>query len=158
MKSNKKFKFGIIDIVIVILVIIALVVGYKFLNGGAENSGNKKTISYTVELKNQPVDYKDLIKVGDDIKDSVKGGYLGKVKAVEFKTATEVIENKNDGTFVLSEYDNRYDVYVTIEGTPTTYGDNIMFASQEIKVGKNIYIKNKNYVGGGYIVAMDINE
>ena len=158
MKSNKKFKFGIIDIIIVVLVIAALFVGYKFLNGGAENSGNKKVISYTVELKNQPEDYKNLIKIGDDIKDSIKGGYLGKVSEVEFKDATEVIENKNDGTFSLAKYQDRYDVYITIEGTPTSFGDNIMFASQEIKVGKNIYIKNKNYVGSGYIVKMDIDE
>lgn len=158
MKSNKKIKFGIIDILIIVFVIIALLVGYKFLNGGAENSGNEKMISYVIELKNQPDDYKELIKIGDDIKDSIKGGYLGKVAGVEFKDATEVIENKNDGTFSVAKYEDRYDVYVTIEGTPTSFGDNIMFASQEIKVGKNIYIKNKNYVGSGYIVEMNVED
>ncbi len=158
MKSNRKIKFGIIDILIIVFVVIALVIGYKFLNGGAENSGNEKMISYTVELRNQSGEYKDLIKIGDDIKDSIKGGYLGKVSGVEFKDATDVIENKNDGTFSVAKYQDSYDVYVTIEGIPTTYGDNIMFASQEIKVGKNIYIKNKNYVGSGYIVEVNVNE
>ena len=153
-----KFKFGVIDVIIIVFLIAALVAGYMFLNKGSKNELNNVKVNFTVELKTQAEEFKDIIKVGDFIKDSVKGGDLGKVIDVEYKKATNIMENRTEGMFVNAEYEDLYDVYVTIEGTPTSVDGDIMISEQEVKIGKTVYMKHKNYVASGFIVEMDIKK
>ena len=69
------------------------------------------------------------------------------------KIASFLAEN---GRFVQSSFENRKDVYLTISGVPTTYTDDeILFATQEIKIGKQLHMKSKNYVGHGYIISVN---
>ena len=79
-------------------------------------------------------------------------------KSIQCRKCNRLISFKN-GKFVKSEIPGKYNYYITITGTPTTYTDSkIMFASQEIRVGEEIFIRNKNYSGEGYVVDIDIND
>ncbi len=161
--KKRTFKFGIIDLLIVVFVIAALVGAYVFLNNGDANDKDSKKLEsvdvyFTVELKTQPEELKDIVKVGDKVIDSIKGGELGKVVKVEPKKATNIMENQDEGTFANAEYDDLYDVYVTIKGKPTSIKKDIMVSGQVIKVGRTAYFKNKNYAYSGFIVEMDVKK
>ncbi len=153
-------KINIFDILIIVVLIAAVFAGYKMLaKTGEDAAGAVSEVSFTVEITNCENDLASKIQTGDDIYDSVKGGYYGKVEMVETKQSTSVVSNAQNGKYELVEYPNRQNVYITIKGTPTSMTDaNIQFASQKVKVGTVAYLKSKKYVGYGHIIDMDISE
>lgn len=153
-------KFGFVDIIIILLVVALLAVGYKIVSDKeGTSSAAISDVEFTVELSKLDKEVADMICVGDDIYDSLKGGYYGKVVDVKVQKATELFENTDSGSFVISEYPDKYNAYVTIHGTPTSITDgNILFASQKVKVGLEMFLKSKNYVGIGYAVGVDVLE
>lgn len=157
--SKTKAKFNLFDVFIILAVVVVCYLGFKFLSDKSATTGNVPEVSYVVEIKRQDETYQNQVKKGDDIKDAIKGGYYGKVTDFRYEPCTEIIEAKDTGKFVKSEIPGKYNYYITITGTPTTYTDSkIMFASQEIRVGEEIFIRNKNYSGEGYVVDIDIND
>lgn len=153
-------KFGIVDIIIILLVVVLCVAGYGIISEKeAITSQSITDVEFTVELKMLTKEEADVIKVGDEITDSIKGGYYGKVTDVEVKKASAVAANTIDGVYSIEEYPDRYDVYVTIHGTPTTMNEStVQFASQKIKIGTGAYLKSDSYVGSGYVVGLEIME
>lgn len=156
--KNRKFKFNYVDIIIILLVAAAFVVGYKFINKTFTHTAETPDVSFTVEVKSVPEDYEEMFAEGDEVRDAVKGDVLGKITDISSKPATDVSPDSVSGQYRVSEYPDREDVYITIEGTPSSYGANIIIAQQEIKVGNMIYFKKPGAVGRGYIVAMDVGE
>ncbi len=159
MEKIKK-KFNITDVVIVVAVIALALFGWSIISDKSESSVTSVSdVSFTVEITKCDKSFGEAITVGDDIYDSLKGGYYGKVEAVEIKPETYVAANTASGTFSIQTYPERYNVYVTVKGTPTTMTDgNIMFASQKVKVGTMAYLKSAGYVGYGYVTDVQIHE
>lgn len=158
-KENTSVRFNLFDVIIIILVLAAAFAGFRYFNVKTKSSGNVPEVSYVVELQKKDAEYYDKINKGDDIIDAIKGGYYGKVTDVKREVCTVITESAEKGEFVKTEVPGKYNYYITITGTPTTYSDRkILFASQEVRVGSEIFIKNKNYAGSGYIVDIKINE
>ena len=151
-------KFGFVDIIIILLVAVLCFAGYNIISEKEGTStANITDVEFTVELKQLTEEEAAMFQNGDDVYDSLKGGYYGKVVDVRKETATAMAANTAEGTYSIQEYPDKYDVYVTIHGTPTSVTDgNIMFASQKVKVGNQMYIKSKNYVGIGYAVGVEL--
>ena len=150
-----KKKISLIDILIILVIALCLVFVVKYFSTNSKKSYNVPEVSYVVELKSLDEKNLDVFKVGDKIIDGVKGGYLGNVTKVEIKDNVETREDTENGRFIQSSFENRKDVYLTISGVPTTYTDDeILFATQEIKIGKQLHMKSKNYVGHGYIISV----
>ena len=158
--EKKKFKFNITDIVIILVVILLAVFGWGIISDKGESSVTAVSdVSFTVEITKCDKSFGDAIAIGDDIYDSLQGGYYGKVENVEIMPETTVAPNADSGTFSLETYPDRYSVYVTIKGTPTTMTDgNIMFANQKVKVGTMAYLKSAGYVGFGYVTDVQVQE
>ena len=151
-----KKKLSIIDILIILIAVVCVVFAVKYFTANSKKAYNVPEVSYVVELKSLSDEYLDVFKEGDKITDGVKGGYLGSVKKVEIKDNVETREDTENGRFVQSSFENRKDVYLTISGVPTTYTDDeILFATQEIKIGKQLHMKSINYVGHGYIISVN---
>lgn len=159
-----KKRFNLFDIVIVILVILVAFAGYKFFNKTSDTTKTTASeITFTVEIKNNDNNLKDIVKVGDKVYDSIKGGYYGEVVNVEAKTATAIAADAQNGEYKIVEYNDpkspRDDVYITIKGTPTSITEeNIQFASQKVKIGNYAYLKSNNFAAYGYVVGIDILE
>lgn len=150
-----KKKISLIDILIILVIALCLVFVVKYFSTNSKKAYNVPEVSYVVELKSLDEKNLDVFKVGDKIIDGVKGGYLGNVTKVEIKDNVETREDTENGRFIQSSFENRKDVYITISGVPTTYTDDeILFATQEIKIGKQLHMKSKNYVGHGYIISV----
>lgn len=150
-----KKKISLIDILIILVIVLCLVFVVKYFSTNSKKAYNVPEVSYVVELKSLDEKNLDVFKVGDKIIDGVKGGYLGNVTKVEIKDNVETREDTENGRFIQSSFENRKDVYLTISGVPTTYTDDeILFATQEIKIGKQLHMKSKNYVGHGYIISV----
>ena len=152
-------KFNLFDVLIILVVILACFLGYKFLSVKSETTGNVPEISYVVEIRRQDDFYMDLVKEGDEIKDAIKGGHLGTVTDFKWQPSTEVVDARDTGEYVKKEIPGKYDYYITLTGIPTTYSDSkILFASQEVRVGEIVYLRSKNYSGYGCVVDMKLPD
>lgn len=156
--DNKGKLFGkvnIIDlsIILVVVLVAAAVYGVYFRKTeSAEATADR--IEYDVELTVKPEEFVDAIKIGDEIRDSVRGHYLGKVIDKKKLPATKVIENIDKGEFVKAEIPGMYDVIVTIEANGMVTPRSILAEGVEVKVGQRMYIKGKGYASPGYIVRL----
>lgn len=156
--EKKKLRFNFVDVIIILLIVAMFFVGYKIINRNFTTTTDAPEVYFTVEVKAMPETYKDMFEEGDVVRDAIKGDTLGEVVSVESKTATDLYMDGENGAFVVSEYDGVEDVYVTIKGTPTSVGANVVIAQQEIKVGNMMYFKKPGCVGKGYIVKMEVKE
>lgn len=156
----KKNKIGILDIIIILAIIAAVVFSVNYFKTSSQTAGKIPTVTYQVEIKSVPLDYVDYYKnsIGETVKDSIKGGYMGNVVDVQATSNVEIRENIIDDEFVKSEFKDKSDVIITIEGKPTVFDDkDIKFATQAIKIGETVYLKSKNFVGYGYVTNININ-
>ncbi|HYF83731.1 MAG TPA: DUF4330 domain-containing protein [Clostridia bacterium] len=109
-------KISIIDIG-VLLLIIALLGGayYKFFMVDKNNNAAKyDTLEYKIlveEVRQQSV---DAIEIGEDIYDVKTDTPMGKIMSKEVLPATEQL-TKADGTMVIAEKPERFNVLVTIQ-------------------------------------------
>ncbi len=118
-------KISIIDIG-VLLLIVALLGGvyYKFFMVDKDNNAAKfDTLEYKIlveEVRHQSV---DAIEVGADIYDVKTDSPMGKIISKEVLPATDQL-TKADGTMVIAEKPERFNVLVTIQvpGVETEYG------------------------------------
>lgn len=151
-------KFGIVDIIIILLVVAMCAAGYFVVSEKKGTStANISDIEFTVEMKMITKKAAQSFKIGDDVYDVLKGGYYGKVVDVKSNIAKEITTDSAHGKYTVEEYPGKYDAYVTVKGTPTSMtAEDIMFASQKIKVGIMAYLKNDNAVGKGYIVDVKV--
>ncbi len=160
--DNKGKLFGkvnVIDLAIVLIIILVAGVGYTMFFAGGKNVDNtNKIVEYDIEITLKTKEYADVIKVGDSIRDSVKGNYLGKVVDVQVLPATKVTEDLENGKFIQAEVPNRYDIVLSLEANGTVTSSNITAEGSEIAVGKRMYIKGKGYASEGYILAIRYEE
>lgn len=144
-KKGRLFgKINLIDFVVLAAIIIAIAgFGYKTLSGSptVTLSGDApievtfkalKVREYTVNAVSQ----------GDSIYER-NGARLGTVTKVEAKPAREILAMR-DGANIYAQVENRYDLYITVEGTgrisgPSYYinSNRLMAAGSDIKLASN---------------------
>ena len=130
-------KIGIVDIIIILMVIVLCVAGYGIIDEkGKSATQSVSDVEFTVELKQLTKTESEMICEGDEINDSVKGGYYGKVVKVETKKATAIAANTIDGVYSADpkkdpnavKYDEiKYDDIIhhdlaVIDSTASTFG------------------------------------
>lgn len=158
MSAEKKIKFNYVDVIIILAVVALFVFGYKFVSKSSVRTAGMPDVIFTFEVTNMDKDYKDNFSIGDEVFDAVKGEALGTVVDIDTVPATTILEDRAEGRFVLGEYEDRESVHITIKGTATSYGTDIMIGKQKIKIGEMIYVKKAGCVGKGYIIKMNVGE
>lgn len=150
--------FGIVnvlDLLFLLIIIIGLLIGWKYFSGRAID-GTKANVYFVVELKSVKKDFADKIQKGDEIKDSIKGYYLGKVSDIDIKPEISTNWDTISGEFVESESPEDYTVLVEILANGTVKDDEgfIYAETVPVSVGKEMFIKGKGYAKAGYITKV----
>ena len=119
--------FGIINAIdaVIALVIIVIAAGavYKFaFMEKTSTVASMEPISYTVEVKKVRNFIMDNVKEGDTLFDGASGTAIGTITKVDYSTAKEPM-GLADGTLIMAEVENRYDVVFTVEADASTNGD-----------------------------------
>lgn len=138
-------KLNLVDVGIILLVIFAIVaISGKTIK---EQTLDKEqaTIRYTLcaeGVRQQSVDA--IKKNSEDIKDAEKDEAIGRIVEVRTEKAKKINPLPN-GTFVESEYQDKFDLYVTIEAEGTISENGYFLSSgKKIMYGDTIGINN-NY-------------
>lgn len=144
-KKGKLFsKISVVDIIVILAICLAVVgFAYKMRSGDSKVSIKSDT-AVQVEFKAKTVrDYSvNAAEVGAYLYET-KGQKLGKIIKVETKPAHRLI-NIGDGRQVNAPIDNRYDMYITIEGDGQVdnggvyiNGNKLMLVGSDIKIRTN---------------------
>ncbi len=165
--ANKKFRFNIID-VFVILLIAALILGAAYfilMETGfiPQEKANEKTITYTVRLSETEAQYLDSFAVGSEVFNSATFASLGSISAVNHNNTlalspfAEVAEGTQQYSVKQAEYEDRYDIYITVTARATIDDNGVAYVgSQRITVGSCVYFKCGNYAATTYITDFEI--
>ena len=137
MEKKKKFKFNIIDLMV--LVVIILVIWGASLKFGKYNvktdDSSEGTILYTIDVANVRDYSLQAYQSGDVVFDSLTGVNIGTIQKIE---ATDAVtyENKEDGNLVKVVNPYKKDIVLYIE-TPGTVENNAYYANKSIELKVN---------------------
>ncbi len=152
-------KINIIDLtIILIIVLIAGAVYHVYFREDESAQVLAHRIEYDIELAARPETLVEVIAVGDNIWDSVRGHYLGTVVDKQVRPATKVSEDMVKGKYIVAKIPNMYDVIITLEANGRVTPYSILAEGIEVKVGQRIYVKGKGYASPGFIVGLRYDE
>ncbi len=146
---------NIIDFLVAVLVVLVIAgVAYKIRTPAA--TGEVKLVEVQVMVPCVRPELIGVISVGDPM---VAGNsYTNvKVKSVEIKPAL-LVNSDSKGKRVMVTDPYLKDVYVTVEGTTTLSSATITLGGQEIRVGKDYYVKSLDYEFKGIIFDVKISD
>ena len=169
-EKNKKRRFNLLDLIIILIVLGALFAGYLIVKSwvGSEEGG-KYDIVYTAELRELDINLVgrmngdnvivEFIKAGDVILDSISKKELGTVVAVEGKLYREPVYNEATGKVEMAPYPGLVDVLIIIEAQAEK--DKIGYKVNNfyrMNVGTRLYIRTPALLSSGYCIEFDIIE
>lgn len=134
-------KISIVDILVVLVICLAVGGVYYKLHSGdnAVVIKSNTPIKATFVLNSVRLYTVDAAVIGDNLYEK-NGQKLGKIVAVETKEAHKLID-LNDGRQINAPVDNRYDLYITIEGNGRISesgiymnGNRLMLTGSDIKI------------------------
>lgn len=133
--EKKQYHFNWFD-AFVCLLLAVLVAGafFKFaVSDKTASAGAADTITYTVQVPAGKESTIDGIRVGDTLYDSDSGNVIGTVTNVAAEPA-ETIISYPDGTAEWGTIEDRYDLYLTVEGT------GVITASRQYMINKTYQV------------------
>lgn len=162
-KESGKSRFNFIDalIILTVLAIIGVIV-YMTALGGGKISGTEKTVVYTLKISGVNSDYLPLISEGDKATDSSTGKEIGTIQSVrsvptQYVGDTVITDSSGNKTVSVSEYDNLYDVYVTLYVTAEIDEKGIAHAgSSKILVGSRFYFRDATFASTAFCTEFSI--
>lgn len=104
-QQKSKYRFNIVDVLLILVVVAIVFVVYYFVAGRSENgSQSENTIRYTIELKTVDKDYLDNITVGDKVIETIRNRTVGKVVDVEIEPSWTHTTNIETGEISKTYY------------------------------------------------------
>lgn len=156
---NEKGKvLGLINIIdLIVLVLILLVaggIGYRYTNKSQQ--APSVTVEFQVMIPHIRPEMAESIKVGDKM---VQGtSYTSvTVKDVELKPGYSVNADAR-GQRVESFDPYLVDIYVTNTGQTTLSSASIAMGGQDVRIGKDYYVKSRDYEFKGTVVSVEVKE
>lgn len=154
MTEKKIKKMSVFDMVIIVILVLAIAASCFYVYT-LQKKGDKCEVTFTVEFREVDESFIQSVtgapERGDDIKDSIKGYYLGKAVEVKMQPDTKINFDETAQKFVQTELPNKYMVYLTVRGMGTETDDSLYCEGQPIKVGAKMSLKGKGYAQTGYV-------
>ena len=158
-KENKKGRFGIADVFIMLLVLAVLGAGFWFFIGDSLfEGGDVYEVSYEVRLTDIKGEMIEHIHVGDKVFDGVYNDPVGTVASVSYEAHTEQVLDKNTGELVNAHKEGYYNIYITVNATAKYSGNSYFVADTAIRVGEHINLHLPDFCGSGYCTSFALAD
>ncbi|MBR6523156.1 MAG: DUF4330 domain-containing protein [Clostridia bacterium] len=161
--EKRKNRFNVVD-VFVIIVAILLIAAFAYYavgdsNGFKTDTFRESVIRYTVSIEGFGEEYKDLIKVGDPVKNIDLDCEMGKVVAVTPAEHTVIYNyNKTEGKLVAAQVPDSYKCTITVE-TECEEDELAYYVGElQIKTGKRINFKTPEYAFPGTVMGIERSD
>ncbi len=159
---NKDGKlFGIINIidlaVILLIAVVAIGGAYRLKKSSPDmvSQSNKALVQVEVTDVRQPS--VDGIKEGDELYHYDKSQYFGKIVEKKVENLKQPVAT-DDGRLVLADVPEKYRVLLTVEGDAKSSKDITIIGGEEIRIGTQYRLKNKNIAMFGTVLGTEIEQ
>lgn len=150
-------KLSVVDLFVIVLVIACVAaIGVKLGKKDTIRGGEKELV-YNVQIENIREMSVDAIKSNfENITDASTKKEIGDIVGIDIKPA-RVLVQKSNGEVQFAEYDNRYDVVLTLKAKVSETDDAYYTESgRQIAVGETLSINNGYSQAYGQVVSMKI--
>lgn len=156
MEQPRRKGINILDVIIILIVFVAGIIGYSLMNNGnvVETNDTNKVI-YNVKVTNCLPQIEQYIENGSDLYDSLKNYHIGRLLEYKVEQTEVLVPDVYNGTVKQNFRDDRIDIMLTIEANATETERLISVGDYELKVGQEAYIKGKGFAFSGYIVSIE---
>jgi hypothetical protein len=157
-QKAKRRKFGLLDVLIILVVIGVIVFAVKYSDNKSTSagSGQGNNITFTVEIGKVEKNFFDGVEVEDAVYDNAKGGYLGEVVSTELKPYTTRVVDEKDGKIRYAEVEGMYNAYVTIAAQAVIGESSTTVNNVSVMIGQELYPRSSDFAGSGYCVELDL--
>lgn len=151
-----KGKFGIIDILIVISIVIATIIGISLARKPElVEQADSQVINYSFEVTNVGEEFIDNMNIGDSLYHSSKDTYLGELLDYEVSPSQIFHRDTEKGEVVILDSPMHIDVKMIIEVEARVQNGILKVEDEDIMVGRGLPIKGKGYASYGFIVEIE---
>ncbi len=168
-REQKKIRFNFIDALIALLLLAVIgAATYLFITTRFHNKDSRQMgdVDITIRISAVAEETLPLFAEGVSVKDSVTGEVIGTIRAVQSEKTkyfgTFAMPNADgDGYIVpVSEYADKYDVYVTVSASAKRDTRGIYYVAGDTKVlvGSTVYLKIPSFTSISYITAFQPND
>lgn len=160
MESEPKIKrMNILDVVIILIVLVACVFGYTYINK-QENiiaPSNTTKVVYQVRTTESLPEIYEMIEENTIVYDSIKNYKIGTIVKKESLASERYDIDSKTGEYVKTELpkEEYVDILLTIEANASITEQDISIGDYVIKVGEQVYVKGKGYASAGYVVSIE---
>lgn len=163
MSERKKKKlfgvFNIVDILLIVIVLVGAVIGWKLLAGkGQAEQAAGKVYSYVVMGPEVLDETADFPVIGGNAYNSSTSVYLGTVEDFQTEPYTEIVYDEQEEAFRKLPVEGYSTIYLTIAGQGTETERDITVEGTTVKVGMELNVKGKGYAFKGIVVEVRDGE
>lgn len=156
MSKEKEVKINPIDFVIVLIVVVAGLVGYRFLRKTDVIVPNTVKVTYKVRSNDVMPEVAEMINKDTELFDSIKNYHIGKVIDKEVTPAQKAVFDQHSQKYNVVDIKDEINIILTVEADAVVEGKDIVLDNAyALKIGNQAFVKGKGYAYAGYIVAID---
>ena len=146
---------SIIDIVIIAALIVFAFLARRFSapQSAAARPGDV-TIRYTVEMQRRNPDFKDKVKIGANASDALRGYEIGTITDAYSEPYLEDSPDFGNNVIKRAPVSGLETEYIEIEAKAQVTEYTTLIGSFEVLVGKEVFIKTRDFAAGGYVVRL----
>ena len=153
--KEKKKKFTIIDLGIVIALLVVIVIGVKVLGGNFGSKGETKEVYITVMATDINEGLSEMIKEGDNVSISYSEEAYGTVVKAWEEPYKESQLFETIGEYKTQEIDGKSNVFVVVKCDAGVTDTRILNGNVPLRVGEETPVCGKGYTVNGYIVDVE---
>ena len=150
--------FGFINIIDIGMIAVLAVFALLALRFSAPRSAAARpgdiAIRYTVEVQRRKPGFMDKVKVGAAVEDSLRELAIGIITDVYSEPYLEDTPDYSNNIIRRAPVDGLETVYIEIEAKAQITDYTTLIGAYEVLVGKDVYIKTRDFAAGGYIVRV----
>lgn len=149
-------RINILDIIIALVVIVACVFGYLFINKqDVTVTQNTNKIVYSVKATSCLPAVENYLEEGMTVYDSLKNYNIGNLLEYKVEPNEVFVPDYENGTMKSNIVEEKVDVTLKIEANADITDKLISVGEYDIKVGKEAFVRGKGFAVSGYIVSIE---
>ena len=152
-----KKKLTIIDVLIILVLIIAVIVGCVYAIPKIINRAQSTTATFTVLIAAQEPGVADAMHVGDSVSLSYTDKDGGRLVDIQTQPAETMTFDSIAGEYKTETIEGKEDIFVTVEADVNASDTYIKTGETFIRVGSQMPIRGKGYVASGFVISLDEN-
>jgi hypothetical protein len=157
--KDKKIRFNPMDFIILIFLLAVIGVATLLILRERHEEMNSRymgNMAFTVRISSVDENALYLFDRGVIVKDSVTGSVIGEIVSVYTENTkfygNVAVMTENGPVLPVSEYEDRYDVYVTVVATAGRSENGIHYVGNtKILIGSTVYFKIPSFTATSYV-------